>query len=338
MARELWLRGDGGPGIGLGHVARLAALAREAAGRGYACRFALNADPAARALVAARGFADVVVAPEALDDEIAFLLARVPPAPLVTDLRGREPSFYRRLREAGVVVAAVDDMGQETAARLVINGDADPSYARYREVWPPQRFLVGTAYTPLEPAYAAEPPPADDPARDRLLITFGGADADDFTRRALAAVEDLAPMAVDVALGPAYGFVDAVRAVAAASRHDVRVHAPAAAMIALYRRARVALAAGGVTQHELLACGVPTVSVPHVAREKAECDAFAAAGAVVTFGPDELRPGGGVPRAVAALWPDAGRRLTLAAAGRRLVDGRGTARIMDELEAIIAAR
>ena len=48
---------------------------------------------------------------------------------------------------------------------------------------------------------------------------------------------------------------------------------------------RLALAAGGVTQYELLSGGVPTVSVPHVAREEAECAAFGEAGAVVTFPP-----------------------------------------------------
>jgi spore coat polysaccharide biosynthesis predicted glycosyltransferase SpsG len=165
-----------------------------------------------------------------------------------------------------------------------------------------------------------------------LLITFGGSDEADFTRRALEALAAAEPLDVDLALGPAYPYVDAAREMAARSPHRVSVYAPARDMLPLYRRARVALAAGGITQFELLSSGVPTISVPHVAREEAECAAFAAAGAVLTFPAEELRPGGAVVSELAALWRDEGRLSKLAEAGRTLIDGRGARRIMDVIE------
>jgi spore coat polysaccharide biosynthesis predicted glycosyltransferase SpsG len=330
-SKTLWLRVDGGAAIGLGHVARALALAEEAAGRGLRPRFALNDDDAARALVRRRGFADVATAPPTLDEEVRFLVDAVGGGPLVTDLRDKDPAFYRRLREAGVWTCAVDDMGEPITAHVVVNGGAAAGFARCEELWPPQRFLVGTAYIPLPPAFAEEPPAADDPGRTRLLVTFGGTDADDYTRRALAALSSLAPLDVDLALGPAYPFVDEARALAAEGSHRVEVHAPAADMLPFYRRARLALAAGGITQYELLSCGVPTVSVPHVAREEAECAAFAEAGAVATFPPAELAVGGAVVGEVKRLWGDAGRRRAMAAAGRRLVDGRGAVRVIDAI-------
>lgn len=320
---------DGGAAIGLGHVARALALAEEAASRGLNPRFVLNDDDAARAFVGQRGFADAATAPSDLDEEIRFVVDAVGGGPLVTDLRGKDPAFYRRLREAGVWTCAVDDMGEPITADVVVNGGAAPGLAKYEELWRPQRFLVGTAYIPLPPAFAEGPPAADDPARTRLLVTFGGSDADDFTRRALAALSPLETLDVDLALGPAYPYVDEARALAAESPHRIAVHAPAADMLPLYRRARLALAAGGITQYELLSCGVPTVSVPHVAREEAECAAFAEAGAVATFPAAELKPGGAVIEEVERLWGDAGRRRDMAAAGRSLIDGQGAARVID---------
>lgn len=322
---------DGGAAVGLGHVARALALAEEAAARGLRPRFALNDDAAARAFVRERGFADVAVAPPTLDEEVRFLADAVGDGPLITDLRGKDPSFYRRLREAGVWTCAVDDMGEAITAHVVVNGGAAPGFARYDELWPPQRFLVGTAYIPLPPAFAQEPAAADDPARARLLVTFGGSDADDYARRALAALASLEPLDVELALGPAYRHVDEARALAAEGPHRVSVHAPAADMLPLYRRARLALAAGGITQYELLSCGVPTVSIPHVAREEAECAAFAEAGAVATFPPAELAAGGAALEEVRRLWGDARRRRAMAEAGRRLVDGRGAARVLDAI-------
>ncbi len=310
-------------------MARVLALAEEAASRGLRCRFALNDDAAARAFAAGRGFADFRAVPPSPEEEVRFLIDAVGAAPLVTDLRGKDPAFYRALRQAGVRLCAVDDMGEPLVARLVVNAGAAESLARYEEIWPPQRFLLGTRYVPLPPAYADEPPAADDPARTRLLITFGGSDADDYTRRALRALAGVEALDIDLVLGPAYPYVEAARALAAESPHRVDVYAPARDMLSLYRRARVALAAGGITQYELLSQRVPTISVPHVAREKAESDAFAARGAVVAFGAAALSPGGAAVREVLRLWEDEGRRRAMAEVGRGLVDGRGAARVLD---------
>jgi UDP-2,4-diacetamido-2,4,6-trideoxy-beta-L-altropyranose hydrolase len=325
----IWFRVNGGPSIGLGHVGRVLALAEEAAGRGLRCRFALNDDGAARTFVERRGFADVAAVPPSLEEEISFLAAAAAGGPLITDLRGKDPAFYRGLREAGAFVCAFDDMGEAIVAQLVVNCGAAEPPARYDELRPPQRFLLGTRYVPLPPAYAAEPPPAGDPGRTRLLITFGGSDVDDYAARALEALGGLEPLDVDLVLGPAYPFVEKTRGLAAQSRHRVGVHAPAREMLPLYGRARLALAAGGITQYELLGRGVPTVAVPHVAREKVESDAFAAGGAVVTFPVEELRPGGAVVGELGRLWRDEGRRRALAEAGRALVDGRGASRVLD---------
>ena len=325
----LWFRVDGGPTIGLGHVARALALADEARARGFRCRFALNDDAAARALVESRGFADAASVPASLDDEVRFLVKAVGGAPLVTDLRGEDASFYRLLREAGLWLCAVDDMGEPIVAHVVVNGGAAPSFANYQELWPPQRFLVGTRYVPLPRPFADEPPAEDDPGRTRLLITFGGSDAADYTGRALAALADVEPLDVDLVLGPAYPYVRAARDLAVASHHRVDVYAPAREMLPLYHRARMALAAGGITQYELLSRGVPTVSVPHVAREAAESSAFAEAGAVVAFSAEELRPGGAVVEEISRLWEDEEGRRAMAKAGRALVDGRGAARVLD---------
>jgi UDP-2,4-diacetamido-2,4,6-trideoxy-beta-L-altropyranose hydrolase len=243
VLKTIWFRVDGGPTIGLGHVGRVAALAAEAARRGLSCRFALNDAATARAFVASRGFRDAATVPPSLEEEVAFLTDAAAGAPLVTDLRGKDPAFYSALRERGVAVCAFDDMGEAIVAPLVVNGGVAEPPPRYEELWPPQRFLLGPAYVPLPPAYADEPPAADDPGRTRLLITFGGSDADDYAGRALPAVAELEPLDVDLVLGPAYPYVEATRELAAQTRHRVDVHAPARDMLPLYRRARVALAA-----------------------------------------------------------------------------------------------
>lgn len=329
MPDVIWFRGDGGPTVGLGHLARLAALAEEAATRGAHCRFVVNDDDDAQAFLQNRGWPDVFTAPTSLKDEINFLLGRVPPAPLVIDLRGKDPAFYRALRDAGVRTCALDDMGEDIAADILVNGSLPAAWRNYPRDHAARKLLLGPLFIPLRRGFSTEPPPPQDVGRTHLLITFGGVDADDFTAAALTALGDLPPLPVDVVLGPAYPHGERTTVLCARSRYAVTVHAPARDMLTLYDRARVALAAGGITLYELAARGVPAVTVPHIAREEAECEAFAAAGAVLTFPKSELRPGGEVPRALTALWQDGETRARMAAAGRAIVDGAGARRVMD---------
>jgi spore coat polysaccharide biosynthesis predicted glycosyltransferase SpsG len=94
-------------------------------------------------------------------------------------------------------------------------------------------------------------------------------------------------------------------------------------------RAAVAVSTSGVSLYELLAASVPTVAVsvnPHQLRTSA---AFQQEGAIESLGPIESVSPAEIVDRVRSLVDDEPRRRSLAANGRRLVDGRGLFRVSE---------
>jgi RimJ/RimL family protein N-acetyltransferase len=92
--------------------------------------------------------------------------------------------------------------------------------------------------------------------------------------------------------------------------------------------ADMALTGAGVTASELCAFGVPAVLLVLAENQEPVVDAIEAAGAAVRAHVDDPA---GMARTVSALVEDQERRATMAAAGRRLVDGRGALRVAARL-------
>jgi spore coat polysaccharide biosynthesis predicted glycosyltransferase SpsG len=113
----------------------------------------------------------------------------------------------------------------------------------------------------------------------------------------------------------------------------------------------VAIVAGGVTLYEACALGVPVVAVALNAAQHVTIRAVARRGAAVDAGSVATRPGRSaaasgfrrsktierVAREVDRLLRDPAARRRMALAGRRLVDGRGAARVAARLRQLPAA-
>jgi spore coat polysaccharide biosynthesis predicted glycosyltransferase SpsG len=124
----------------------------------------------------------------------------------------------------------------------------------------------------------------------------------------------------------------ALRAAAEASPHRVRIAAAIPTLLPEWESADMALIAGGLTMHEALVMGVPTIALcqevwhqPFLAR------LFAREGAMVDLGLGREASGDAIGSAVTALATDAPHRERLSRAGQRLCDGRGTERVVDLL-------
>jgi spore coat polysaccharide biosynthesis predicted glycosyltransferase SpsG len=231
MPVRVELVADSGPGIGLGHVGRLAALAEQL---GPAAGFLVEDEHARRWLTdrglhtrepgtpPGRSAADVVV------------LDRVAPVP---------PEEVTRLQAGGAVVALLDDAGP---ARVVADVVIDPPTLAS---WPPASGLVlqGFSHALLRREWAAAR--TDDSAREHVLLTFGGTDPYGLSAPAAAALAGLGSPVVTVLGGGSTAEVVGT---------VVRDPADFAAWV---RRARLLVTAFGTTVLEAACVGTPVVAV-----------------------------------------------------------------------------
>lgn len=204
------LRFDAWPEIGLGHLRRAYALARECAARGIDVRYVVPAQ--SRALLRRDGIAETDV----LDAGADWLSPDI--THVITDINwhgnGDGASHeVAQLAARGATVAMIDCIppdeyrDQATPPALIIT-----PYLNARALFakPPNAPIweTGARYTILSPDYGTLR--SDPPAKsNRLLITCGGSDPDAFS---LETVDALLPsgLPLDVVVGPL--FSESIRA------------------------------------------------------------------------------------------------------------------------------
>lgn len=326
------IRTDGGrqPGLSYGHVMRCLALAGELRDRELGpVRFLVRTSGEALDLIRDEGFAADAL-PPGTDDATALASAPesriVADSPLLGDLAAA--------RRPGRVLLRIDDTGGPSLGPdLLVNG----SLVREARDYPDAaargvRIFGGPGYCVLGPGFDRPPPPAEGPGR--LLVTFGGSDPGGLTlwllRRLAADPALLAGWQPTVVLGPGFAGDDeaeARRLAAVLPGAEVKRHV--ACLRTEMAAAGAVVAAGGRTAYELAALGRPALLIPSIAHEEPVAAAFQTAGAALALaGRDSDALADALPR---LLGNDHLRR-SLAAAGRRLVDGQGRRRVADLLD------
>lgn len=331
------VRADSGPRIGLGHVVRQLALARELAARGAEVVFVTRqVEPR----VVAAGFRCLALdlpAPEparpwAAEDQLADARATIERAggrvaTVVVDHYGLDRTWESAVRSVADRIVAVDDLADRHREVDVVvdqNWYGAGSDTRYDDVVPAgTRTLLGPRHALLHHDYAAArrtSRPRAWPPR-RVLVSFGGTDPGGETRAVVEALQGTGlDLEVDVVVGTPAGVTDEL--VAAVERlPDARLQVALPSLVEPLAHADLAFGASGTATWERMCLDVPavvTTTAPHqsgVTRALAEAGFTAWAGLSGQVGTDGYR----------ALLAD------LLADGPRLapplVDGHGAARV-----------
>jgi spore coat polysaccharide biosynthesis predicted glycosyltransferase SpsG len=245
-----------------------------------------------------------------------------------------EPDLCAALRDADLRVTTFDDTGPgRLSAHQVINflvRDPEPAVISGRGI----RLREGPKYATLGPEYGGcdQIPKSTRPAASRLLITMGGGDAAGLAVICLSALRPEPPLEVAVVTGAAFPHRDALQAAAQVSAHRVRIEMAVSSLKTEWEAADMAIVAGGLTMHEALVMGVPSIAVcqevwhqPFLAR------LFEEQGVMLNLGLGRDVSSEAIGAAVAELAVDAARRSAMSRDGQRLSDGRGTERVVELL-------
>jgi len=332
--RAVLFRVDAAATSGLGHLQRCLSLALALRRDGVASGLLSDGHPEAERRAAALGVESARLdgarpgGAEDVDRTLAEAV-RLAATHVVVDSYHVTADYLARVRDAGYVVAAIDDLAAYSfPCQLVINGGAQAGGLPYRSSRD-TRFLLGPRYVLLRPEFRDLPARVVRPEVQNVLIAVGGADP-----------RGLLPILLEVAgLLPTQCSITAIAAPLSARAADVDVALARCLRPVLLMRdppsvrdlmleADLALSAGGQTMYELAATGTPTVAVVAADNQIASVRAMADAGvvrAVCGVGDASFRER--VRDAVVELLSGRDARTAMAAAGRALVDGRGAERV-----------
>ncbi len=343
----------GGPG--LGHLARLLALAEALREEQSDCRREGQPDaqhqessperrlrflffPPAQDKAQAQG-SQAVLARDMLarhgfawsdDPPTAENLLAGGPAACVVDFKEPCASLIEALQKAGCPTVVLDRPDCAQADRVIV-----PCFA-----WSPARELPhvvgGPEYLLVRQDMARLRPAVPPPVGRRVVVSFGAEDPFLLTEKvgaALARLPEQVP--VDFILGPGLAQHRPVWPPPQLDRENFRLITTSDSLESLLPGAGLLITALGVTVAEAQQLGVPVAVLTNYEADAQQMAAMARAGAVADLGYHRAVTEDDLAHSLAALWADGERRRQLAGAGHGHADGQGAARCAAVVRALL---
>ncbi len=272
MAVKVYIRADGSPSIGLGHLVRCIALAHMLK-KGFSIEFVCKEVPEGIAAdITGNGFELRIVKDE--NDLLEDLKAS---DIVVLDHYGLDTDYQQRIKEKGNSLVCIDDLhDKEFVADLIINhapGIAQEDYKAKEYT----RFALGIDYALLRPSFLEK---ARCVVKEKkivtVLINFGGSDPKNITLVALReAVKFDEIKTIHVVVGSANKALSEIKSFSA-GHEKVQVHhaVDEDTMLKLMASSQLAIVPSSGVLLEALAAGCEIISGYYVDNQKLIYDGY----------------------------------------------------------------
>ncbi|WP_319763611.1 UDP-2,4-diacetamido-2,4,6-trideoxy-beta-L-altropyranose hydrolase [Maridesulfovibrio sp.] len=340
--KELIIRADADPRIGIGHVMRCLALADEWIGRGGKAVLVgkIEGDPIKERI---KSFAVDMVELEASYPEssidLTTLLEQTATAPegswIVLDGYFLDHEYQRRVMESFQNLLVIDDYchHEKYFAAAILNPDPGAELFDY-PVDRKTALLTGPEYALLRKEFRST---GQDKNRTvtgvrKVLITMGGADAENVSLTALKALDKIEEkLDITVVAGPANPHKNSLDDFGKQSKQMINLLSNVQNMAELITAQDLVISAGGSTCLEVCALARPLVIAVTAENQSAFSNELANYGAAINTAELNDESEERIFEAVNNLIGDDNLRQALIDKASRIVDGLGTARIVDFL-------
>lgn len=338
-------RCDGSTTIGFGHMSRCMTLAAGFRAEGisdirFVCR---ESDIDVTSLVQKAGYESILIkadADELEDLKVIEAASAKTLSLLVTDSHNLSREYYRVLHEMGLHVISIDDYaGVAYASDIVVNHNITAEQFTYRTS-PHTRLLLGPDYMPLRQTFCSLLGRTREIRNvvESVVVTLGGMPEVNALCRVLQGLRQYASEAsirTTVVLG--------IQADAASIRR-VKEYLPASGLVLvnppdfanILWEADIVLVNGSMTAYEAAAIGTPLIMTAVDENQYAAVAGFKERRLAITLPAVRYLSAEVVASAMATLVADWKGRREMAASGKRLVDGKGTGRILKAANALFS--
>jgi UDP-2,4-diacetamido-2,4,6-trideoxy-beta-L-altropyranose hydrolase len=340
---KVLMRVDASTLIGSGHVARCLTLAKALQAMGAQVSFACRRQAGdLTAQIAAQGWPVHALAVESPGDsnieallpwqpDIAALAEQLPPGTrfdwIVVDHYGLDRHWELAARQWAAQVMAIDDLANRAhVVDLLLDQNFNASAQRYAP-WlaGPCRSLLGPRHALLREEFERDARPVRQLV-ERVLVNFGGMDAQGQTLKAGQAMLGFARLQVTLVAGLGNPHWPELQALMA-QRPEWQLLAYSADFGQLMASADLFIGAAGGTTWERAALGLPTLCMAVADNQQDNAQALAAAGVHCYLGPCAQVSVAALAQAIGELLDDFATRQQYARLSRQLVDGRGATRV-----------
>jgi UDP-2,4-diacetamido-2,4,6-trideoxy-beta-L-altropyranose hydrolase len=331
-------RADASVAMGTGHAMRCVALAQAWQDEGGECIFAMaGGNPSLEERVRSEGIEIVTIVASAgtPQDAAQFveLAGKYHARWVVVDGYQFDIKYQRTLKDAGLKLLLVDDNGHAGAyvADIVLDQNAQASESSYLHREPYTRLLLGSRYAMLRREFKAwrEWKRQIASVGRKVLVTLGGADADNITVQVIRALHVLSGenLEATIVVGGSNPQGGSLEEEVQRAGGAIRLLRNVLNMPELMAEADVAISAAGITCWEVCLLGLPALLIDvaenqtPVAQELERQGIAAYAGHGKDVRPESLAA------LLKSLLVSQERRAAMSERARRLVDGFGAERV-----------
>jgi len=338
LPNTLIVRADASIAMGTGHVMRCLALAQGWQDAGGNVVFAMaQSTPAVDARLRSEGMEVVRLKdlPNALEDarEIAALAYARDAACVVVDGYQFDSEYQRNLKNAGLKLLFVDDLGQckHYFADLVLNQNVHATENMYHHREAYTRLLLGPRYAMLRRDFRPWRRWHREitPNSHRVVVTMGGSDPDNMTAIVLAALRAVKVDGLDViaVLGGSNPHADSLERFANQTSR-IRFLKDAVNMPDVMAWADIAVSAAGSTCAEMCFLGLPAILIDLAENQTPVAQALGQKQIAIHLGSSKEVTAAEIAGKVQSLLLSAEQRIYLSQRSRELVDGEGAGRVI----------
>ncbi len=210
---------------------------------------------------------------------------------LIVDHYALDKTWQQALQPYYKKLMVIDDLGdREHLADLLLDQNYASTSEKYQGLVPENcKILAGTQYTLLRPEFAqwrefSLKRRQNNPAINKILVTLGGVDPDNYTGKILAelAKADLSPeVEITIVMGATAPHLEAIKQQAAKMPFTSQVKVNVSNMAELMSNADLAIGAAGATTWERCCLGLPTIQLVIAENQRTTAEALAKAKAVI---------------------------------------------------------
>jgi UDP-2,4-diacetamido-2,4,6-trideoxy-beta-L-altropyranose hydrolase len=254
---------------------------------------------------------------------------------LIVDHYGLDFRWESILRHSAKRIMVIDDLAdrQHDCEVLLDQNLYKDMDIRYKGKVPPQcQLMLGPRYALLRDEFRQlheQITPRSGSAK-RILVFFGGVDANNFTRHTIEALSeiDLPDLHVDVVIGAEHPCREQI--LATCTQRGFICHVQTSRMAELMVAADLAIGAGGSTCWERCCLGLPALVISTADNQRQLVAAAASKGLI--YSPELTEDlNRFFSRHIRAMLENNYLRQFISQAGLKLVDGRGTSRLIDTI-------
>lgn len=325
----IFIRADGNPRIGTGHIMRCLSLADALCERNEDIVF-VTAESYFQQLIQARGYSCIILgtAYDHMEEELSIflpLLDQDQPELVILDSYFVTPKYMETLKNIAPLLY-IDDLNMfDYSADVVVNYNIYGPEVPYPKN---KKYLLGPRYAPLRKEFQGLGRRVVREQAENVLISTGGTDQYHVALRCAEYLQKHPPrekMVFHFVLGAMNQDMAELKRIAE-ELPFIRLHCQVTDMCSLMLQCDAAVSAAGTTLYELCACGLPTVTYILADNQIQGAEAFQKAGLMPCVG--DIRVDVNFPehlfRTLNTLADDYVLRRRVSEQMQKTVDGNGT--------------